>query len=127
MTAETLTPTPPLAAWSDQLDDLPAGVEITPRPFIAMADLKVEPGSPAADAVAGYLGVALPTTPSTSVENESVTAIWLGPDEWLITSPFQTPEELESELREAVGDLRRRRRGRLGTAHHPAAARRARA
>jgi len=70
-----------------------------------MTDLKVEPGSSAAAAVAGYLGVALPTTPSTSVRNESVTAIWLGPDEWLITSPFQTPEELESELREAVGDL----------------------
>ena len=105
MTAETLTPTPPLAAWSDELDDLPAGVEITPRPFIAMADLKVEPGSPAVYAVAGHLGITLPTTPSTSVENESVTAIWLGPDEWLITSPFQTPEELESELRDAVGDL----------------------
>ena len=85
MTAETLTPTPPLAAWSNELDDLPAGVEITPRPFIAMADLKVEPGSLAVYAVAGHLGITLPTTPSTSVENESVTAIWSGPDEWLNT------------------------------------------
>ena len=53
------------------------------------------PASPAACAVAEYLGVTLPTTPSTSVESETVTAIWLGPDEWLITSPFRTPEELE--------------------------------
>jgi sarcosine oxidase subunit gamma len=105
VTAEPLAPTPPLAAWSDRLDDLPAGVEITPRPFVAMADLKVEPGSPAAAAVGGCLGVALPTTPSTSVEHASVTAIWMGPNEWLITSPFHTPEQLESELREAVGDL----------------------
>jgi sarcosine oxidase subunit gamma len=104
VTAEPLAPTSPIAAWSDRLDDLPVEVEITPRPFIAMADLKVEPGSQAAAAVGGYLGVALPTTPSTSVEHESVTAIWMGPNEWLITSPFHTPEQLESELREAVGE-----------------------
>ena len=37
------------------------------------------------------------------MESETATAIWLGPDEWLITSPFRTPEELETGLREAVG------------------------
>ena len=78
-------------------------MQITPRPFVAMADLRVDPAGPAAAAVAEYLGVALPTTPSTYVESETATAIWLGPDEWLITSPFRTPEELETGLREAVG------------------------
>jgi sarcosine oxidase subunit gamma len=101
--AEPLARTAPLAAWSDSLEALPDGVQITPRPFIAMANLQVEPESRAAASVGEYLGVALPTTPSTYVEDESVTAIWLGPHEWLITSPLQTPEELESELREAVG------------------------
>ena len=103
MTAEPLARTAPLAAWGDSLGALPDGVQITPRPFVAMADLRVDPAGPAAATVAEYLGVTLPTTPSTYVESETATAIWLGPDEWLITSPFRTPEELETGLREAVG------------------------
>ena len=102
MTAEPLTRTALLAAYGDALGALPDGVQITPRPFVAMADLRVDPAGPAAAAVAEYLGVALPTTPSTYVESESATAIWLGPDEWLITSPFRTPEGLETGLREAI-------------------------
>ncbi|MDN5749193.1 MAG: sarcosine oxidase subunit gamma, partial [Pseudonocardia sp.] len=31
------------------------------------------------------------------------TVIWLGPDEWLVTSPFTTPEALDGLLRAAVG------------------------
>jgi sarcosine oxidase subunit gamma len=104
VTAESLIRTAPLAAWSDTLKTLPDGVQISPRPYIAMANLQVEPGSPAAVAVGEYLDVALPTTPSTYVENASVTAIWLGPHEWLITSPLRTPEEMESELRAAVDE-----------------------
>jgi sarcosine oxidase subunit gamma len=97
-----LTRTAPLVTWGDALGALPDGVQITPRPFVAMADLRVDPAGPVAAGVAEYLGVALPTAPSTYVESETATAIWLGPDEWLITSPFRTPEELESGLREAV-------------------------
>lgn len=106
MTAESylapLTRTAPLAAYGDALGALPDGVQITPRPFVAMADLRVDPSGPAAAAVAEYLGVAPPTTPSTYVESESATAIWLGPDEWLITSPFRAPEELETGLRSVI-------------------------
>jgi sarcosine oxidase, subunit gamma len=102
VTAEPLTRTPPLTAWGDDLGALPDGVQITPRPFVAMTDLRVDPTGPAAAAVARYLGVALPTTPSTYAESETATAIWLGPDEWLVTSPFRTPEALETGLREAV-------------------------
>jgi sarcosine oxidase subunit gamma len=102
VTAEPLTSTAPLVAWGDALAASPDGVQIIPRPFVAMSDLRVDPTGPAAAAVAEYLGVALPTTPSTYVESGTATAIWLGPDEWLITSPFRTPEELETGLREAV-------------------------
>jgi sarcosine oxidase, subunit gamma len=98
-----LTRTAPLVGWGDALGALPDGVQITPRPFVAMAGLRVDPAGPAAAAVAEYLGVGLPTGPSTYAESETATAIWLGPDEWLVTSPFRTPEELETGLREAVG------------------------
>ena len=103
MTAEPLTRTAPLAAYGDALGALPDGVQITPRPFVAMAGLRVDPTGPAAAAVAEHLGVGLPPGPSTYAESETATAIWLGPDEWLVTSPFRTPEELETGLREAVG------------------------
>ena len=106
MTAESylapLTRTAPLVIWGDALGALPDGVQITPRPFVAMAGLRVDPAGPAAAAVAEYLGVGLPTGPSTYAESETATAIWLGPDEWLVTSPFRTPEELETALREVV-------------------------
>ena len=103
MTAEPLARTAPLAAWGDALGALPDGVQITPLPFVAMTDIRVDPTGPTAAAVGEYLGVALPTAPSTYAESETATAIWLGPDEWLITSPFRTPEQLETGLREAVG------------------------
>ncbi len=101
--AEPLARTAPLAAWGDGFGALPDGVDITPRPFVAMTDLRVDPTGSTAAAVAEYIGVALPTMPSTYVQSETATAIWLGPDEWLITSPFRTPEELETGLRGAVG------------------------
>ena len=103
MTAEPLARTAPLAAWGDALGALPDGVQITPLPFVAMIDIRLDPTGSAAVAVGEYLGVALPTAPSTYAESETATAIWLGPDEWLITSPFRTPEQLETGLREAVG------------------------
>jgi sarcosine oxidase subunit gamma len=79
-------------------------VQVTPRPFVAMSSLRIDPSGPTAAAVAAHLGVALPTTPSTFAEGETATAVWLGPDEWLITSPFTTPEELEAGLLDAVED-----------------------
>ena len=65
MTAEPLARTAPLAVWADALAALPDGVQITPWPFVAMAGLRVDPTGPAGAAVAEYLGVGLPTGPST--------------------------------------------------------------
>ena len=104
MTVEALSRTATLAPWEAELGALPDGVQIDPRPFVAMADLRLDPAGPAAAAVAQHLGVALPTTPSTYAESETATVIWLGPDEWLVTSASRTPEELETALREVIAD-----------------------
>ncbi|TQM43818.1 sarcosine oxidase subunit gamma [Pseudonocardia cypriaca] len=101
MTVE-LPRTGPLHGWSEHFADLPDGVQIMAEPFVAMADLRVDPTGPAADAVAAHLRAALPTRPSW-VDGERTRVIWLGPDEWLVTSPFRNPEELEADLRAAVG------------------------
>jgi sarcosine oxidase subunit gamma len=102
VTVESLPRTGPLHGWSERFADLPDGVQIVPEPFVAMADLRVDPAGPAAAAVAAHLGVALPSRPSWA-EGDTARVIWLGPDEWLVTSPFRSPADLESGLRAAVG------------------------
>ncbi|WP_219414682.1 sarcosine oxidase subunit gamma [Pseudonocardia nigra] len=108
MTAETLARTSPLHGWSERFAALPDGVQVVAEPFVAMADLRLDPVGPAAGAVSGavaaHLGVALPTTPNTWVRGDTASVIWLGPHEWLVTSPFATPEDLDAGLRGTVGD-----------------------
>ncbi|WP_138732260.1 sarcosine oxidase subunit gamma [Modestobacter excelsi] len=88
--------THPLEAWTDTFAVLPAAVGITVEPFVAMADVRL--GAVAPD-VQARLGVDLPTVPNTWVPTGDGRAIWLGPDEWLLTSTAETPEALEDRLR----------------------------
>lgn len=86
---------------ADTLADSEA-VSITEEPYVAMVDVRVGVPGPAATAAADVLGVALPTAASTYAENGDTAAIWLGPDEWLITTRSSTGVELEQRLREAI-------------------------
>ena len=94
----TLQRTHPLEAWSDAFAALPDSVGITVEPYVAMVD--VRPGDPGA-----WPGVDLPTVPNTWVPAYAGGAVWLGPDEWLLTSTAETPEELEARVRAAVVPL----------------------
>jgi sarcosine oxidase, subunit gamma len=102
VTAETLARSGPLQQLTGRLAELPRTVQVVPESFVAMIDLRLDPAGAAGSDVASYLGVDLPTTPSTWVETDAVRVIWLGPDEWLITSLSRTPQDLEAGLRDAV-------------------------
>jgi sarcosine oxidase, subunit gamma len=102
--AETLTATSPLQAWSEKFAQVPPTVQLREEPFVATVDLWANPDGPAASQASAILGLALPTTPSTYVSNETFTAIWMGPEEWLITAGARSGAELEAQLRAAVGD-----------------------
>jgi sarcosine oxidase, subunit gamma len=102
--AETLTATSPLEGWSEKFAVLPRTVQLCEEPFVAMVDLRADPDGPAAARASAILGLELPTTPSTCVSNDSLTAIWMGPDEWLITAGTRSAATLEAELRAAVGE-----------------------
>jgi sarcosine oxidase, subunit gamma len=102
--AKTLTATSPLESWRDKFAQLPATVKLSEQPFVAMVDLRVDPDGPAASRASAVLGVELPTTPSTYVGDGTLTAIWMGPDEWLITAGTRSAATLETELRAAVGE-----------------------
>ncbi|MDT5214897.1 MAG: sarcosine oxidase, subunit gamma [Mycobacterium sp.] len=77
-------------------------VSITEEPFATMVDVRVGLPGPGASAAAEALGVALPAAAATYAENGDTTAIWLGPDEWLVTTRSSTGEEFEARLREAI-------------------------
>ncbi|MFE2143813.1 sarcosine oxidase subunit gamma [Streptomyces sp. NPDC059456] len=73
-------------------------------PFLAQVDVRLDPAGPAADSVALALGFPLPREPNTLARGDGSTALWLGPDEWLVTGPAGTRTDLEARLREAVAD-----------------------
>lgn len=69
-------------------------------------NLRGDPGEPAfMAAVAGVLGVALPVTANTWVQGRQCMALWLGPDEWLLTAPDGDPAALEAALHAALRGL----------------------
>ncbi|MEV7982725.1 sarcosine oxidase subunit gamma family protein [Streptomyces sp. NPDC086519] len=73
-------------------------------PFLAQVNVRLDAKSPAADAVGPALGLQLPTEPNTVVHAGEVTAVWLGPDEWLVVGRPGTERELEGRIRAAAGD-----------------------
>ncbi|MCZ2826131.1 MULTISPECIES: sarcosine oxidase subunit gamma [unclassified Modestobacter] len=91
--------THPLQAWSTALERLPDTVGITAEPFVAMAVVRL--GAAASEA----LDAALPTVPNTWAQHGTGRAVWLGPDEWLLSSTTETPEQLEARIRAAVVPL----------------------
>jgi sarcosine oxidase subunit gamma len=91
--------THPLEAWSTAFERLPDTVGIAVEPFVAMVDVRL--GAVGAEASAA-LGVDLPTAPNTWVPTGTGRAVWLGPDEWLLTSTTEAPEDLEARVRAAV-------------------------
>jgi sarcosine oxidase, subunit gamma len=92
--------THPLEAWSPAFARLPDdAVAVTVEPFVAMVDVRLPVAGPEVSAV---LGVDLPEVPGTWVPAGAGRAVWLGPDEWLLTSTTEAPEELERRVRDAV-------------------------
>ena len=61
-----------------------AGVILCERRFRAKINLRGKPIKKFLDAVRKALGVALPKTPNSTVTTKDITALWLGPNEWLL-------------------------------------------
>ncbi|WP_181783501.1 sarcosine oxidase subunit gamma [Pseudonocardia pini] len=79
--ADLLTRTGTLAGWAGRFAALPDSVSILSEPFHAMVDVR------------GQTELA----PNSWVQGDQVDAVWLGPDETLLTSPFRSPAELAAE------------------------------
>jgi sarcosine oxidase subunit gamma len=65
-----------------------AAARLTAAASAARASLRARPDAVAA--LSGALGLTLPTRPKASASASGVTALWLGPDEWLLIGPDGT-------------------------------------
>jgi sarcosine oxidase subunit gamma len=83
-------------------------VTLREQPFLAQLDLRLGGDEAAHAAIAAAIGVPLPTVPGTSGRGAECTALWLGPDEWLLVGAPGTEEQLAGKLGEAL-------RGRFAT------------
>jgi sarcosine oxidase, subunit gamma len=103
--ADTLARRSPLQGCETRFANLPESASLSDEPFVAMVDLWVDPAGAGGSAAADVLGVdTLPTAPSTIVSGRGTAVIWLGPEEWLVTSSDHDGENLEAQLRAAVSE-----------------------
>lgn len=90
------------AAASDALGDRLAIRELA---FLSQVDLRADPGDVAVmERLRAGLGFALPQIPNTTSSGGDRSALWLGPDEWLVTGPEDQQELIEGALRSALSD-----------------------
>jgi len=82
-----------------------AGCELRERPFLGHLNLRGDPAEAAfIEAVKGVVGFGLPLQPNTTAGNRELTALWLGPDEWLLLTPRDHQARIGQALRTALGD-----------------------
>src|SRR5438445_525421 len=90
------------AAASDALGDV---LTIRELAFLSQLDLRADPGDVAVmERLRAGLGFALPQIPNTTSSGGDRNALWLGPDEWLVTGPEDQQELIEGALRSALSD-----------------------
>ncbi|MFI1393730.1 sarcosine oxidase subunit gamma [Streptomyces sp. NPDC020681] len=106
------TPTAPLRSpLSHVADRLAAAtrtsegaIRLAELPFLTQINVRLDPKGAAADAVGLALDLQLPVEPNTVVRAGELTALWLGPDEWLVVGPPGSQQDLEGRIRGACGD-----------------------
>jgi sarcosine oxidase subunit gamma len=82
-----------------------AGVSLSERPFRALISVRGDAGDAAfLSAVRAAAGVELPLTPNTTARGDAVTALWLGPDEWLLSASSGEERVLVPALRSSLGE-----------------------
>jgi sarcosine oxidase, subunit gamma len=82
-----------------------AGVVLSERPHRCQVNLRGRAADPVfAARVMSAIALALPVVPNTTTSDGGITALWLGPDEWLITARPGREAEIAGKLVDALGD-----------------------
>jgi sarcosine oxidase subunit gamma len=81
-------------------------VRLCERQDLGKIDLRGDPHDRAFMAAVGrVLDLLLPGEPCTAAAKAQIAALWLGPDEWLVTCPAHDVPRLVGALREALADV----------------------
>jgi sarcosine oxidase subunit gamma len=96
----------PLDEFRGSLAGLPkppaTGVYLSERPFLGYVNLRGNSEDLAfVQGAQNCLGIALPVRPNEISQNEFLTILWLGPDEWLLVTQQSRANQVSSALREA--------------------------
>lgn len=84
----------------------PRGVRLGERQDLGKIDLRGDPQDRAFMAAVGrVLDLLLPTEPCTSATKAQIRALWLGPDQWLLTCPAREVAGLIGLLRAALSEV----------------------
>ncbi len=83
--------------------DVSSGAVLTERPPGGQLNLRGDPARPGfLDGARRALGFGLPLDPNTTAGAGDLSALWLGPDEWLVLAPDDRAEEVAERLRTAL-------------------------
>jgi sarcosine oxidase, subunit gamma len=84
----------------------PRGVRLAERRDLGKIDLRGDPHDRAFMAAVGrVLDLLLPAEPCTSALKGQIAALWLGPDQWLVTCPAADLPALVGSLRQALAEV----------------------
>jgi sarcosine oxidase subunit gamma len=81
-------------------------VRLAEKPGLGKIDLRGDPHARGFMAAVGrVLDLLLPSEPCTSAGRDQIGALWLGPDQWLVTCPFTEVPRTLASLREALAGV----------------------
>ncbi|ANP52481.1 sarcosine oxidase subunit gamma [Streptomyces griseochromogenes] len=107
-TAPTAQQRSPLAHAAERLAAVTrasaGAIRLAELPFLAQLNVRLDPKGATADDVGLSLGIPLPLEPDTVVRAGDLTALWLGPDEWLVVGRPGTQRDLDSRIRSVAAD-----------------------
>lgn len=99
-----LTALTPLGGTTAQVDDF-GDIKIAECPDWALASVTARLGNETAigPLAERFFGFALPD-PACSTTKAPFTALWIGPDQWMIEAPHSSHEDLAAQVKTALGD-----------------------
>jgi sarcosine oxidase subunit gamma len=80
-----------------------SSVELRELGFVGYVNLRGDPADPIfLESTHSVLSVGLPLTPNTTALAGDLVVLWLGPDEWLIVTPWGEAHRILNSLRQAL-------------------------
>jgi len=82
---------------------LPSQVKLEAMPYRAMVNLRLEAEATHVSLLNATLQIDLPMKANTTIQGSGPRCLWLGPDEWMVSSEAQTGTALVASLSETLG------------------------